>query len=169
MKTVYSECPKKKKHVKNAEAQSVSCFSFTFHVAERVERKRGRKKKEREKNGRTRERERMWIWKGECEEERKRGEEPRRRGRRCARLFPHVSIKNSIARLLLWFANNNAFDRVHRSLHLQPISEKWVVKFSETFYRSYQDEKADVSFSIRPFLSLRRVKRVQKEKFSYLF
>ena len=30
--------------MQNAEAQIVSCFSFTFHVAERVEGKKGRKK-----------------------------------------------------------------------------------------------------------------------------
>lgn len=44
------------------------------------------------------------------------------------------------------------------------LSPKWVVKFSETFYRSFRMRKR-VSFSIaRPFLSLRRVKRVQKKK-----
>lgn len=43
------------------------------------------------------------MWKGECEKERE-IEEPRRRGRWCATF--RVLIKNSIARLSFWFANN---------------------------------------------------------------
>lgn len=44
-----------RRNMQNIEAQSVSCFSFTFHVAERVEGKRGRKKEsERRVEGRER-------------------------------------------------------------------------------------------------------------------
>lgn len=44
-----------RRNMQNIEAQSVSYFSFTFHVAERVEGKRGRKKEsERRVEGRKR-------------------------------------------------------------------------------------------------------------------
>lgn len=126
---------KKKKNVQNAEAQIVSCFSFTFHVAERVEGKKGRKKgSERRVEERERERERKDVdMKGGMRGREK--EKGTTTERTAVRDFPRLDKELDRSPVFLIRKQSRVALRCVAPF-LYRLSLKWVIEFARAFYRS---------------------------------